>query len=127
MTTAATQRVWLHLGVIPSRRRNRRAALRGVATDQYAPVPGLPGAFVDGSWEVWGEREENPRSLHVVTCADPGEDLSAQADQVRRSLHRRLRRGSHLVDHAVITTDDWSEVVGLVTFDLVTAYYSAVR
>ena len=93
-----------------------------MSPDQHTPIPGLPGAFVDGSWEVWGEHEQNPRSLHLVTCADPDIDLPGQADRIRRSLTHRLRHGSRLVDHAVITTDDWSEVVGFVTFDLATAY-----
>lgn len=124
--TAAPRRTWLHLGVIPTRHGGRRAALQGLASDQYAPVPGLPGAFVDGSWEVWGEPETNPRSLHLLTCANPDLSIARQADHLRQNLHRRLRRGSRLIDHAVITTDDWSEIVGIVTFDLSTAYYTAL-
>lgn len=124
--SAAHRRTWLHLGVVPTRDGGRRAALRRLTSDQYTAVPGLPGAFVDGSWEVWGEPETNPRSLHLLTCANPDLSITQQADHLRRTLHRRLRRGSRLVDHAIITTDDWSEIVGIVTFDLSTACYTAL-
>ncbi len=113
--TAAPRRTWLHLGVVPTRHGGRRAALLGLASDQYAPVPGLPGAFIDGSWEVWGKPEENPRSLHLLTCANPNLSITRQADpppeppppppaqqppsRPRRHHHRRLvqdRRHRHL-------------------------------
>ena len=121
----------LHYG-LTSTRDDQHPTLNGSASSNPRAVllPPLYGVSVSGTWERWGEADEDPaQSLHVVvtTYARPL-TLADFAARTRDLLRTRTGPHTRLLEHAVVTTlADWSETVGFITFDHATAYYTAVQ
>lgn len=72
-------------------------------------------AMVTGSWACWGpadQETDGDHTLHVVLAVASLDDV----DDIRQSLVWHTR-GGRLLDHAVVTTEDWSHVTTLILFD----------
>lgn len=117
----------IHFGVTPKNLLRYEASVNDWTDrdEEYAfalvtPV-GPFRAFVSGSWACWGPDDQDTdgdgATLHVAVYLDnEGPITIKQAEAIREGLWDTIGEGNRLLDYAVVSTHEWSEVVQVATW-----------
>ena len=123
-----TPLVCVHFGVHRTHPRHERPRFRGYDNPNIEKEFTLPNlgqhVFVSGSWKCWGPADQfsdGDDTLHILVETDR---FTRMADQYLRewlvTLFKEIGASSDggcvPYDYAILTTEDWSDVIGTVLF-----------